>query len=91
MACRACRTPKRIDAVGYSVRAREKAGIEKAAFQFRDLRAKAATDTDDAVGIEAARVLLGHTTQNMTKRYIRNRKGHLSEPAVKLNKNRQAT
>ena len=39
----------------------------------------------------AARVLLGHTTQNMTKRYIRNRKGHLSEPAVKLNKNRQAT
>ena len=72
-------------------RGREKAGIEKAAFQFRDLRAKAATDTDDAVGIEAARVLLGHTTQNMTKRYIRNRKGHLSEPAVKLNKNRQAT
>ena len=68
-----------------------KAGIEKTSFQFRDLRAKAATDTDDAVGIEAARVLLGHTTQNMTKRYIRNRKGHLSEPAVKLNKNRQAT
>lgn len=61
-------------------RAREKAGIEKAAFQFRDLRAKAATDTDEMHGIEAARNILGHRNQNMTNEYIRRRLGKLVAP-----------
>ena len=61
-------------------RAREKAGIDKASFQFRDLRAKAATDKDDRTGLEAASRLLGHSSQVMTKQYIRNRLGDLVEP-----------
>lgn len=61
-------------------RARTRAGIEKTSFQFRDLRAKAATDKDDTIGIEAARTLLGHATQSMTSDYIRNRKGRLVAP-----------
>ncbi|WP_338809007.1 hypothetical protein V6667_05700 [Neisseria leonii] len=35
-------------------RARDKAGVDKQAFRFRDLRAKAATDTDELQGVEAA-------------------------------------
>lgn len=42
-----------------------------AAFQFRDLRAKAGTDKSLADGDEAARKQLGHTSLVMTKRYIR--------------------
>lgn len=63
-------------------RAREKSGVKGTAddFEFRDLRAKAATDVDDARDIEAARKLLGHTTQKMTVKYIRHRKGVLVEP-----------
>ena len=61
-------------------RAREKAGVDKQAFQFRDLRAKAATDKDELQGVEAARELLGHVNQSMTMHYIRNRKGRLVEP-----------
>lgn len=63
-------------------RARQKARIKKNTFQMRDLRAKAATDKDEQYGIEAARILLGHTTQSTTKRYIRNRKGYLTEPSM---------
>lgn len=55
--------------------AREAAGIDKAAFQFRDLRAKAASDTDDAAGTRGARALLGHTTESMTAHYIRHKSG----------------
>ena len=61
-------------------RAREKAGIDKAAFQFRDLRAKAATDKDESISLEAASRLLGHSSQTMTMHYIRNRKGKLVDP-----------
>ena len=42
-------------------RARVKAGVS---FQFRDLRAKAATDTED---LHHAPKLLGHTTRAMTE------------------------
>jgi integrase len=56
--------------------AREAAGIEKADFQMRDLRAKAATDKEESTGnIRAARDQLGHTTVGMTEQYIRMRKG----------------
>lgn len=65
-------------------RARKSAGIDKARFQFRDLRAKAATDKDEMFGIEAARTLLGHTNQSMTSKYIRHRKGRLVDPINSL-------
>lgn len=67
--------------------AREKAAgenpeIEKdiKKFQFRDLRAKAATDVDDASGIAVAQAQLGHTTPAMTARYVRHRRGKLVKP-----------
>lgn len=50
-------------------RAWEKAGVS---FQFRDLRAKAATDTED---LHHAQKLLGHTTRTMTEHYTRKRIG----------------
>lgn len=57
-------------------KARESAGIEKALFQMRDLRAKAATDKEESTGnIREARDQLGHTTIGMTEQYIRSRKG----------------
>lgn len=49
-------------------------------FQFRDLRAKAATDKDEAHGISAAQEQLGHSTAAMTKHYVRHRKGKLVTP-----------
>lgn len=39
-------------------------------FQFRDIRHKSATDMERQNGREAARKLLGHTTQNTTAKYI---------------------
>ncbi len=60
--------------------AREAAGIDKALFQFRDLRAKAATDTDDAGGTRQAQALLGHTTETMTADYIRHKVGRKVRP-----------
>lgn len=49
-------------------------------FQYRDLRAKAATDKDEMHGITAAQEQLGHTTAAMTKHYVRHRKGKLVKP-----------
>ncbi len=57
----------------------EKANIP---FQFRDLRAKAAADKDESIGIEEARTLLGHSTQSMTGKYMRDRNGHLVVPFI---------
>jgi integrase len=57
-------------------KAREASGIEKALFQMRNLRAKAATDKEESTGnILQARDQLGHTTVAMTEQYIRARKG----------------
>ena len=50
------------------------------AFQFRDLRAKAGTDKEESSGMGAAKDQLGHTTEGMTARYVRHRKGKLVEP-----------
>lgn len=55
-------------------RARAKAGVS---FQFRDLRAKAATDTED---LHHAQKLLGHTTRAMTEHYTRKRIGDTVKP-----------
>lgn len=50
-------------------RARIAAGVS---FQFRDLRAKAATDLED---LHHAQKLLGHSNREMTEHYTRKRKG----------------
>ena len=55
-------------------RARAAAGVH---FQFRDLRAKAATDLED---LHSAQKLLGHTTRDMTEHYTRKRKGEAVKP-----------
>lgn len=60
--------------------ARAAAGVKKDLFQFRDLRAKAATETDDASGTRAAQALLGHTTEAMTANYIRHKVGKKVRP-----------
>ena len=49
----------------------------KVSFQFRDIRAKAATDADD---LPYAQKLLGHKHQTMTQHYTRNRKGETMRP-----------
>lgn len=58
-------------------KARKLAGISKVDFQFRDLRAKAGTDKDEELGLNAARDLLGHKNSSMTVHYVRHRKGKL--------------
>lgn len=55
-------------------KAREVVGVD---FQFRDLRAKAATDTND---LAHAQRLLGHKNRSTTEIYTRDRKGDLVKP-----------
>lgn len=55
-------------------------GIDKADFQLRDLRAKAATDKEESDGIVAAQNQLGHTSTQMTRHYVRNRLGKKVSP-----------
>lgn len=44
--------------------------------QYRDLRAKAATDTEESTGnIRSAQKQLGHASVTMTEHYVRNRRG----------------
>ncbi|MBY0500099.1 MAG: tyrosine-type recombinase/integrase [Nitrosomonas sp.] len=68
---------------GHFDRAREAAGISKEKFQFRDLRAKAATDTTEYTGdIRQAQKQLGHTTISMTEHYVKSRKGEKVRPTI---------
>jgi integrase len=55
-------------------RARKAAGVD---FQFRDIRAKAATDLDD---LAHAQTLLGHKRRDMTESYVRSRAGEKVRP-----------
>lgn len=48
--------------------------------QFRDLRAKAATDKADLHDLAQAQALLGHTTRDMTEHYVRRRRGAKVSP-----------
>lgn len=53
--------------------------------QFRDLRAKAATDKEEATGnIRDAQKQLGHRNVAMTEHYTRNRRGAKSSPTREL-------
>jgi len=62
-------------------KARGATGIEKDAFQFRDLRAKAGTDKTDSAGdIRQAQMQLGHSSVVMTEKYVRNRRGDKIKP-----------
>ena len=61
-------------------KARELAGLDKNKFQFRDLRAKAGTDTANSKGLETAQKQLGHKNINMTMHYYRDEKGQKTEP-----------
>ncbi|MFZ6770541.1 tyrosine-type recombinase/integrase [Undibacterium sp. Di26W] len=59
-------------------KAREVSGVN---FQFRDLRAKAATDTED---LAHAQSLLGHKNRTTTEIYTRERKGDLVKPLSRV-------
>lgn len=62
-------------------KARQAAGVDLKGFQFRDLRAKAATDTTESTGdIRAAQKQLGHAALSMTEHYTRQRKGDAVKP-----------
>jgi len=47
------------------------------AIQFRDLRAKAASDME---ALDKAQKLLGHTKRDMTEHYVRKRRGEKVSP-----------
>lgn len=49
-------------------------------YQFRDLRAKAATDKAESEDIRSAQMLAGHSSIKMTEHYVRNRKGQKVSP-----------
>lgn len=55
-------------------KARKAAGVS---FQFRDLRAKAATDTGD---LAHSQKLLVHKNRDMTEHYVRSRVGESVKP-----------
>lgn len=50
------------------------------AFQFRDLRAKAGTDTADSGDMRQAQMQLGHSSMKMTEHYVRPRRGDVVKP-----------
>ena len=60
--------------------ARQRAGVEMGAFQFRDIRAKTATEADGTGGTRTAQAILGHTTEAMTAQYIRHKVGKVVRP-----------
>lgn len=55
-------------------KARKAAGVN---FQFRDIRAKTASDTGD---LAHSQRLLGHKTRDMTEHYVRERIGQRVAP-----------
>jgi integrase len=58
------------------------AGVEHQDFQLRDLRPMAGLAMLDAEGMDAARRLLGHTTERMTAHYTTKRRGFVSKSAT---------
>lgn len=64
----------------------KKQGISYTRFRIMDIRAKAATDIAEKYGLEAARKLLGHTTQKQTADYIRSIQGIQAKAIELLNR-----
>lgn len=62
------------------VTARADAGIVPASFQFRDLRAMAATDKTESTDIRQTQKQLGHSNLATTEDYVRNRIGDKVKP-----------
>lgn len=61
--------------------AREAAGVVKAEFQIRDLRARAGTDKAEYSGDRMqTKDQLGHTAVVMTEQYLQNHKGKKVTP-----------
>lgn len=54
-------------------------GIQFTRFQFRDLRAKNASDMES---MGKARKFLGHSTESMTAKYVRSRLGEKVSPVL---------
>ena len=63
-----------------AIEARPELSAKIRAFQFRDLRAKAGTDTEERSGMAAAKDQLGHSSETMTAQYVRHRRGKLVKP-----------
>jgi len=55
-------------------------GIDKADFQLRDMRSKAATDIRDKTGLDHAQKLLGHKDIKTTQHYTKRRRGVTTAP-----------
>lgn len=64
-----------------AIKKAEEADAEHTDFQLRDLRPMAGLAMLDAEGMDAARRLLGHTTERMTAHYTTKRRGFVSKSA----------
>jgi integrase len=58
--------------------------VDKELFQFRDPRAKTATDADEVAGTRTAQAILGHTTEATTAHYIRHKVGKKVRPVKRI-------
>lgn len=65
-----------------AIKKAEEAEAEHQDFQLRDLRPMAGLAMLDAEGMDAARRLLGHTTERMTAHYTTKRRGFVSKSAT---------
>jgi integrase len=65
-----------------AIKKAEEAGIDHQDFQLRDLRPMAGLAMLDNEGMDAARRLLGHTTERMTAAYTTKRRGFVSKAAT---------
>lgn len=63
-------------------KARIAAGVPD--FQFRDIRAKSATDVEEVTGLGHAQRLLGHQNRTMTEHYVKDRIGYRVAPNKKV-------
>jgi integrase len=59
----------------------KEAGLDHQNFQLRDLRPMAGLSMLDEEGMDAARRLLGHSTERMTAHYTTKRRGYVSQAA----------
>jgi integrase len=64
-----------------AIKKAEEAGVDHQDFQLRDLRPMAGLAMLDAEGMDAARRLLGHSTERMTAAYTTKRRGYVSRAA----------